>query len=473
MDFSKILLIHPLHSDLVIVPPAGLGYIAAIFEEKGLKAKVIDCQVEKDYEKQIVSNVKDYPVVGISANINSAESALRITKLIRKHSPQTKIIMGGPHPTAVYNQLIPEYADIAVMGEGEDTFAELVNDGDLSKIRGIAYWDNGIKVNAPRPLIEDLDRLPYPAWHLFDLKKYKNRDLPIPQVYPYVIMITTRGCPYPCINCTKFVHGSKIRSRSIENIMGEIEHVVKKFRVREIWISDDNFTFYPERTKEICRQIIKRGYSHIRFTLTNGIRADIADYEMFKLMADAGFYAVALGIESGSQDVLNGLSKELNLKVVRKTVDMLKKLKFQVWFYIMIGLPFDTVDTIQETLNFAKSLPVDRTLFYMTTPFPGTKLYDLVKERGKFLRDLTKGAPSYHEGKVLYEMDHLKAREIEVMFRKVHREYYLRPIQIWRMIIRKFQSPRSFSLEYILDSILRFFKFGYRIIVKGKRIGGE
>lgn len=260
--------------------------MASVLEQKGITVEVIDCQLLKDYKYEINKFLKDNPVVGISANIAIIGSALDISKYIRQTSPRTKIIMGGPQPTVVYEKLIPEYADNVVIGEGEDTIVDLMQNEDPSTIQGIAYWNNGsIKVTPPRALIDELDKLPYPAWHLFDLEKYSsgnNRKL-------FTLLITSRGCPNECIYCSKSVHGSKIRLRSLDNVLGEIDYLVSKFGVKEIQIVDENFTFYPQRVKEFCKMVIGRSYRNLRFALLNGMMPDVDDFEMFDLLAKAGF----------------------------------------------------------------------------------------------------------------------------------------------------------------------------------------
>jgi len=431
-----MLLINPAHGAYFtrqIYPDLGLSYLSSVLEKKGIMVKLLDCRMLKDYKYEINKLLKDNPVVGISINIATIGSAINISKYIRQISPRTKIIMGGPQPTAIYEKLIPEHADIVVVGEGEDTIGELVQNKDISIIKGIAYWDNGsLKVNSSRPLITDLDRLPYPAWHLFDLKKYSfnnNRRL-------CVNMMTSRGCPYECIYCSRSVHGSKIRLRSLDNVLGEIDYLVSRFGVKEIRIVDDNFTFYPQRVKEFCKKVIGQGYKNLCFALLNGIMPDVDDFEMFDLLAKAGFYLVNFGIESGSQQILDKLKRKVDLKKVKKTIAMAKKAKMVVRVFFMIGLPFDNLATMQETIDFAKSLPLDYGIFCMATPLPGTEFYEIVKKEGRFLHDLYFDSVNYFTGKASYELNNgLNANVIEKMYRKAYKQFYFRPAQLLRTLI--------------------------------------
>lgn len=453
MKKDKILLINPLHLWPWTWPALGLAYLASNLEKKGVKVRIIDCQINKNYEHDIIESFKDYKIVGISLNVGTISSGLNIAKLIKRIAPDIKIIMGGPEATAIYNKLIPKYADVVVIGEGEDTIVELMQTDDLSTIRGIAYWNKGINITQHRPLITDLDRLSYPAWHLFNLKKYRFGTIR----NPYVGLMTSRGCPYQCVYCTKFIHGTNIRLRSIKNVIAEIDYVVKKYSVREIEIYDDIFTFYPERVKEFCKTILGREYKNLRFSLPGGIRADMGDSEMFNYLAKAGFYFVLIGIDSGSQEIQNKLGKNLDLRKVKQTVELVKRAGMRAHGSFIIGLPYDTVDTMQETINFAKSLPLDQAYFFIGTPFPGTAFYDIVQKNGKFLYDLTTNSTCYVTGKALFEMENLKSEDIEKMFRKAYREFYFRPSQLWRMLNTKITS----------ESFLGLVRSGYTIFIRG------
>ncbi|MFH1338436.1 MAG: cobalamin-dependent protein, partial [Candidatus Omnitrophota bacterium] len=235
---NQLLLILPVSPWRWTAPSLGIAYIGSALEGTGFKVKLIDCQITPGYRKKILSLLADYPSVGISVNAGNVSSALDIAREIRNHSPSTRIIMGGPHATAVYERLIPEYADIVVRGEGEDTIVELMQQDDLSSIKGIAYWDKELKLTPARPYIQDLDALRFPAWHLYELKRYRLGNT----FTPLAIVMTSRGCPYDCIYCVKYVHGYKVRLRSVDNVLNEIDQLVSRFGIREIQIMDDVFT---------------------------------------------------------------------------------------------------------------------------------------------------------------------------------------------------------------------------------------
>lgn len=424
-----MLLINPTHTRRAHNSPSlGLAYIAAVAESKGRKVEILDCQITKNYLDAICRALPSHRTAGVHINVGTISCGLEITRLIRKHAPETKIIMGGPHAGIVYSELIPQYADIVVIGEGELAIGEILEDKPLNEISGIAYWQDGLRTTTRRKMNDDLDDLPLPAWHLFDLFRYKHPGHKTPVGY----ITTSRGCPYSCIYCTSFVHGKKIRIRSIDSVMKELDQLIYHHQVKEIMISDNNFTFYPERVKRICKAIIARQYKGVRFNLVNGIRADIYDMEMFMLFQKAGFCYTRLGLESGNQEVLDKIKKKLNITKVQRTVRALKSVGMRVDGVFILGLPYDTVETMQETIDFAIELPLDRALFAIAQPYPGTELFEIVKREGRLLQEdmFMTTISGLH---VYYEINDLKRTDVETMLFKAFSQYYLRLNQFLKM----------------------------------------
>jgi len=253
-----------------------------------------------------------------------------------------------------------------------------------------------------------------------------------------------------------------MRFRSIENVMEEIDYLVNKFGIKHISIWDDNFTIRPSRVKTLCEAIIKKGYKHLKFTLPNGVRGDIGDLEMFKLMAKAGIYSIAIAVESGNQEVNRKLGKRLNLSKVSNTAEMAHKAGIFITLYFMLGLPFETLDNMKETIRFAKKLKADAVQFFITTPFPGTPLFEIVKNNAKFLVDSAEGFPAYHTGKAIFETKNWTGKDLEKIFKQAWREFYFRV----PFIIRSFR-----RLKYPLF-LINMFTEGIRyLIYLGKRGG--
>jgi len=451
-----MILITPRSNFWFTYPHLGIGYIAACLEEIGEKVSLLDLQHTFDYKARLAAEFPRHSAVGITVNVANVASALDVAGFIRDNYPAKKIIMGGPLATAAYPEFIGRWADIVVLGEGEQTIVELACRADLAKIDGIAYWDNGLLVNPRRPYISDLDAIPYPAWHLMDLAKYT---CPTPR--RTAIMTTSRGCPYDCINCTKFIHGYQPRERSIDNVMAEIDLLFNQFGVREIHFWDDLFTYKPQRVKELCRALIAADYPGLRLAIPAGIRADSDDEEMFVAMRQAGFYGLVMAVESGSQKVLDGLGKRIDLKKVPATARMLTRLGFKVGAFFMLGTPFDTRQTMEQTIDFAKRLKIHGAYFFITMPLPGTKLYDRVEKQGRFLQDMRVCGHGYDDGKAVYEIGRLKARDVEYMFKKAYREFYFRPAQLWRSMVKSLEDP---------GVIVHMLKQGLRILLRGRRV---
>ncbi|MHA1897465.1 MAG: B12-binding domain-containing radical SAM protein, partial [Promethearchaeota archaeon] len=259
------------------VPSLGLGYIAAVLEQNHKDVSIIDAFIERITPEKLneILEKKKPDVIGLTANAYSAKYAAYMAYKIKQRF-DTLLVMGGPYPTSSYQYLLKHnLADIIVIGEGEYTFLELINqlergeeEGDISDIKGISYkvieklqkwiknpekrakineqYPNNIIINPRRPYIQDLDALPFPAWHLFpNPKKYKNLRGVIKR--PYLPIFTTRGCDHACLWCNKNIHGYKIRARSVENVIDEIEYFQKKYGIKEFAFMDDNFTFDEKR----------------------------------------------------------------------------------------------------------------------------------------------------------------------------------------------------------------------------------
>jgi radical SAM superfamily enzyme YgiQ (UPF0313 family) len=230
-------------------------------------------------------------------------------------------------------------------------------------------------------------------------------------------------------------------------------------KAKEIQIWDDNFTFFPERVKELSRGIIRRNYKDLIFSIPNGIRADVGDYEMFKLMEKAGFYWTGMGIDSTSPEVLNKLQRGLSIERANETLGMINKTRMKVKLHFMIGFPFDTVDTMRQTIDSARRMLAENrcvfaVFFCIATPFPGTDFYRLVQEKGKLLRDLIFNSNSYNE-RAVYEIGDLKSFDIDKMFARANRQVAVMPSFIWRNLKMGHKSLRALpgAVKYLWDKL--------------------
>jgi len=514
--YGPVLLVNPPETSWFTYPSLALLYLGGALEAAGYHVEILDGNAGTDLRHHLarrlnaVQSVRNTgegrPVVGFTANVTTWHTVRRLCRFTRRRAPEALIVVGGPHPTSVPEATLTPDVDVVVLGEGEETLVELLSGRPWGEVPGLAYREDGEVKVSERPPPEDLDRMPLPAWHLVDLRRYRH-----PWRRPLGSLVTSRGCPYRCLNCTKAVHGARYRTQSVSRVLQEVEHLVTRVGVREIHVWDDNFTLQPERVKEICRGFIGGGWSRrVRFALANGVRGDIDDVEMFRLLARANFYYVGIAFESGNQEVVRRLGKELDLARARETVDLARRVGLRVGAYFMLGLPFETVGEMEETIRFACSLPVDHCYFSMSLPLPGTGLYDIVAREGRFLVDLIHGSgsvsrgtadgyvgaalapprgqgaassaptsarrsenrrgrrptpgqkvPFFESGKAVFEMPHFRAEEVERMFRRAHRRFYLRPRQVLRTTAALLRSGDG--LGFAFRSLLRLAARGRRL----------
>jgi radical SAM superfamily enzyme YgiQ (UPF0313 family) len=302
-----------------------------------------------------------------------------------KYHKDCRIVVGGPHVSATKAHVLEHTAaDFAVKGEGELTLLELCHalnegDSDYSNIQGLLWrTDNRIVENEDRPLINELDELPFPAYELFELKKYLcyiDKQMPI---------ITSRGCPYRCVFCAVILSfGRKFRARSPENIISEIKYWYNK-GWNNFEFQDDNFTFDKDRTTRICQLIIDNSIK-IKWSLSTGIRADKVDEELLKKMKEAGCTRVSFGIESANNEVLKNIKKSIKIEVIEAAIKMVKKVGIDSVGCFIIGLPGESYQSFLKSLEFAQKMPLSQVNFYNLMPFPGTELIDWIEKNGTFL----------------------------------------------------------------------------------------
>jgi len=445
---TRVLLIFPPYSlkeefgDLSEVgnmqPPLGIGYLGAVLEKAGFEVIILDAPPLGWAIERIVCEAKKFlpDCIGISVSTVDFNKVVRLAGALKK-SLNSPIIIGGPHVTALPDEAM-EFScfDIGVIGEGEETIVELIQvlieKGDLRKVDGIVFREGKNLVRtAPRLYIKNLDSLPFPARHLMlPLSSYH----PTPATYkklPVGTMITSRGCPYRCSFCFRGVFGSKWRFRSPENVVAEMEVLISRFGAAEIRLWDDTFNADPERVKAICRLIIKRG---LRFPWTCLGRVNQVGRQMLTLMKKAGCWQISYGIESGNEEILASINKGITKKMVKKAVEATYQAGIQSLGFFILGLPGETEKTMEETIQFAKSLPLNAANFTIATPYPGTDLWFLAQERG-FLENISydKLLVNLPE-KPYFVPEGLEAETILEYERKAYKEFYRTPKFILRQL---------------------------------------
>lgn len=365
--------------------------------------------------------------------------------------------MGGPWASIEHERILSlKLADIVVIGEGERTIVELANRlpngiDSLADVAGLAYrsCSGEIMKTAPRQLIEDLDSIPFPAWDLFPSYKFYPF---IRRKEPHFPIMTSRGCPMDCNHCTKCVHGYAFRKRSVENVIRELIFLKRTFGLGQVFVTDDTFTLDKARAECIFDEIIKLNLN-ISITFANGLRADSIDVALGQKMKDAGVVEVALGIESGNQEIVNRIGKKLDLRYVIRAVKILKSMDINTMGFFILGHPWDTPETMAQTFHFAKQLDIDHPFFFRAIAFPGTRLYDLVKEHGRFINENDTNFESYNLGNATFEIYDLKTKDLNKAFKRSYALFFLRPTKILKLM----RAAKSFfEVKWLLFVFLDF-----------------
>lgn len=337
--------------------PVCLAYLAGVAKRFG-KVFIIDENVG-DFINDIEKIKPDY--VCITSTTPSFGRALQIAEQIKQCDSNIKIIFGGVHVS--FRPEDCSAADIIIRGEGEETLKEILLGKPLKEIKGILFWENEkIIINSERELIEDLNSIPQPAYEVFDLKKYD-----------IIGVISSRGCPYNCSYCcaTRFWK-QKVRFRSPENFLKELEFLWEK-GVHKIKIHDSTFTLDKERAKKICKMMID---NDLNFAWSCETRADCLDAELLKLMKTAGCRLICIGIDSGSQEVLDMNNRKISVETMKKVFLLAKKIGLCTRAYVTFGLKGENELSVQETISFLKLTKPDQIMLSLATVYPGTDLTD-------------------------------------------------------------------------------------------------
>jgi radical SAM superfamily enzyme YgiQ (UPF0313 family) len=422
-------------------PPLGLAYIAAVLEKAGHDVKIFDCQFLDQYDLFFNSLRKEKPdIVGVSVFTASVNSTFDLINRVKKILPRTKIIVGGPHAGAAPEHCLKNRCiDIVVIGEGEVTILGICSGKPLGKIEGIVYRSGGkIKYNRLRKPIENLDSLPFPDRDLLpSIYRYRTEIEKLARE-PYTSMFTSRGCPYRCIYCSKTVFGRSFRARSAKNVVDEMEFLINKYKVKHIHIYDDTFNNDPKRVFDICNEIIKRG---LDVTWDCESRVNTMSRELLKKMAEAGCTSVGYGVESADQNILNTLQKDVDLKKVKDAVRWAREAGIRTRCYFIIGSPGETKDTVRKTIDFAKEANPDFALYSILTPFPGTQLFDWLREKKLIKED-------QYVVRDIIQMGELTPGELKKALNQAYREFYLRPGSILNHL-------KSINNLFMLKSYMR------------------
>jgi anaerobic magnesium-protoporphyrin IX monomethyl ester cyclase len=433
------------------VPPLNLMYLAASLEKAELSVKILDddiMQMGEEKITQMVSNM-DPSIVGLTASTSNIKKALKYAESVKKTLPNSITMIGGPHTTFIPVETLQENEclDVVVVGEGEETVVDLAEKylkygiTCLNDVKGIVYRDKKgvIQVTQPRPLIKDLDSLPFPARHLVPFDAYgvsKDQEGD---------MITSRGCVYSCGYCSSsLIMGKRFRSRSPENVVDEVEELVDSYKIRNIAFLDDTFMMNKRRAGEIADEINLRG---LDVSYVASSRVDMVNKALLAKLKSSGMSTLYYGVESGSQRVLDLMKKGITLKQAEDAVKSAKDEGIKVLTSFILGFPGETAEEMDKTIDFSIKLNADYSQYSILTPFPGTPIYHELKAK-KLLDTENWDKYTVLKSVINYNDLGLSKKFVERKLAKAYLKFYTRP---------KYLLEHKNMLKVMVETVFRSF----------------
>ncbi len=444
----------------VLRAPDWLAYATAVLEKAGIRARLHDFPAEnlgkEDLRRLVNREQPDFVV--LDSTTPSIYSDIECARLCKEESNAT-VIMVGPHASAVPEDtlmLADGAVDAICIGEYDLTVLDVVdNFSSLSDVHGICRMENGSpKRTAPRALIEDLDSLPFPAWHQLDLMKYFDGS----KLYPYIDIFSGRGCPHRCIFCLwpQVMHGRKLRVRSPQSVVDEIEYdiaVCPRVLRGEFFFEDDTFTMVKSNAMAICEEILKRG---LKITFSVNARADTADEEMFRLLKRAGCRELLVGFESGDEHVLEQMNKKETPDDARRFMELGHRTGLDVHGCFVLGLPGETQETMDRTIRFALELGLHTVQFSAAVPFPGTDYFDYCNEHGLIKTDRWEAWLENGEQAAVVDYPGLTKTAVQEAVDRGLKQFYFRPSYMVKFL---FQTRSRSDLYRKLRGAKNFFSY--------------
>ncbi|UCH93060.1 MAG: B12-binding domain-containing radical SAM protein [Candidatus Aminicenantes bacterium] len=462
---EKIVLVVPLSRTHYVVPPIGLGYMAAALRNEGFNdIGILDCLKEnlglKNFGKRIAR--LGPAVVGFQLYSYDFNFVVRGISVVKELLPGSIVIIGGPHVSATATLALREIpgADFGFVGEGEVGLPLLMKrllrkeNIPFQGIPGLIYREgNRVRMN-PRAVITDLDDLGLPAWDLMVPGEYP--DSPQGGFYrnfPIAPISTTRGCPYSCAFCGSTVNmGKKLRFRSIPMVLAEMQMLYNEYGVREFHIIDDMFNFHKQRVIDFCNGVREHRLD-ISYTFPNGLRLNHLDLEMLQMMKDTGAYSFNVGIESGSQRILDMMKKNLTLELIEEKVNLIVEAGLEPCGFFIIGFPGETIEDIKATIRFARRLKLKRAHFSNFLPLPGTEATRRLIESREIERLVWE---DLFYAKVPYAPQGISKRKLKSLQRRAYLSFHLRPLILFRMLSEiKSMNHLKLTLKRIWDYLFR------------------
>ncbi len=439
--------------------PVNLGYLASYLKKNCIECIVRDFEVERFSEHEFLESIrkKSPQLIGFSCMTPHIKNGARLAKMIKDNFPDILTVVGGVHGSAIPEQTLSEFPqfDVVVCGEGEQTLVDLYHgclNNRLNQVAGIAYRiENGtdIRINAPRPMLKNLDDFPFPDRDMIDIEKYNRSHVSrgfSRKTRNIAEIMCSRGCPYDCIFCaSKVVHSRTVRFRSPENIIAEMEYLMDRYNIEHFSFLDDTFTLRKSVLKPVCEYMGIKGVSFDSYSRVNDI-----DEEKMDIMVSNGCKKISFGVESGSPKILKLLKKGITVEQAARAFCIARKAGLHtIEATFMIGChPDETLQDIEMTKNLIHKLRPDIMALNITIPYPGTEFNRILKERGILKSEdwdefvLFFSNPSWELGSV-------PMKEIKRILRQITYGYYLRPSYVLKTISRN-ASPKELRYWFSL-----------------------
>ncbi len=468
---------YPVEAPQAIFIPLGISYLAAVLEANGYEVDVLDCQVSRPSQSDLEEEFRRRQpnIVGVTSATLTYLPALEIVKAAKRALPNCLTLMGGPHVTVMDEQTLSENpeVDIVVRGEGEQTMLELarlVSDGklkNLGEVAGITFRKNGkIFHNPDRPFIKDIDSLPLPAHKHFEVTRYRilNRT--------YLPIITSRGCPYQCAFClASRMCGRGFRGRSPSKVVDELEWLRDTFGAGAVAFYDDTFTFDVKRAIAICDEMNAR---KVGLPWDCRTRVDRVSKELLSKLWNTNCQLIHFGVESGSQKMLDAMKKGTTVEQNATAIKWAKEVGISVAISVVVGYPGETPELLKETIDFIRKTDPDYVYMCEAVPYPGTELYDLVKELGW---GMSSDWSQYHEQTQVFKSPLLSLQKIEETKKAFYDHYFSVPYYLRRSRRKDFysQTMARMALNHLVGraKLPRWFLAGSKKLTRQKSQGGH
>lgn len=410
--------------------PFFLAYTTAVLKKQGIDAMIVDAIAEGIDDDGFIKRIKDSgsELVVLETSTPSIKVDLAIARRI-KDETKAKICLCGPHVSVFKDKILKEspFVDYVAYGEYDHIIRDLAKALNekvvrLKTVRGLVYRaKEGIRTNPPMPVIEDINELPWPVRDSLPMLNYRDGNAGLP--FPSLQLVAGRGCPFKCSFCLwpSTMMGNRYRTRDPVDVVDELEYCIKKWKYKSFYFDDDTFNIGEQRIIKICEEMQKRG---INLPWEAMARADTATPKMLEAMKDAGLIVIKYGVESGDQEVLNRIGKNLDLEKAEEMIKLTKKIGIKVHLTFTFGLPGESWETINKSIDYLMRVNPDSVQISINVPFPGTRYFAELEEKGLILTKDWSRYDGYQYA--VMRTEKLSAEDLKKAVKIAHRKWTLK-----------------------------------------------